>query len=134
MNPKQTYSGWKKIVLISLLGLAFIKIEKVKRPIIGMSDKNISLGKISSKLPTNFSFTIYNWGNNQLNIDTIFANCICAKFYYPKGTLYQNDSMLVKVAYQPDYLGEINNSIVIISNSNTKLKLLPLTGQVVKAE
>lgn len=134
MNPKQTYSGWKKIVLISLLGLAFIKIQKVKHPIIGLSAKNISLGKISSKLPTYFSFTIYNWGNNQLNIDTIFANCTCAHFEYPKTSLYQNDSILVKVFFQPDYLGDINNAIVIISNSNTKLKLIPLTGQVVKAE
>jgi hypothetical protein len=134
MNQKQTYSGWKKIVLISLLGLAFIKIEKVKRPILGMSEKNISLGKISSKLSTDFSFTVYNWGTNQLNIDTIFANCTCAKFDYPKGTLYQNDSMLVKVTYQPEYLGEINNAIVIVSNSNTRFKLIQLSGQVVKAE
>ena len=97
MNQNQSYSGWKKIVLISLLGLAFINVEKVKQPILGLSEKNISLGKISSNLPTNFSFTIYNWGNNQLNIDTLFANCTCAKFNYPKGTLYQNDSMLLRL-------------------------------------
>lgn len=134
MNHQQTYSGWKKIVLISLLGLAFIKIEKVKRSIIGLSEKNISFGKINLKMPSKFSFTIYNWGNNQLLIDTIFANCTCAHFDYPKTTLYPNDSILIKVSYQPDYLGDINNAIVIISNSNTKLKLIPLTGQVVKAE
>lgn len=72
------------------------------------------------------------WKKNVLI--SLFANCTCAHFEYPKTSLYQNDSILVKVSFQPDYLGDINNAIIIISNSNTKLKLIPLTGQVVKAE
>lgn len=134
MNPKQTYSGWKKILLISLLSFAFIKVEKVKKPILGMSTKIISLGKINSNHESKFSFSIYNWGNNQLIVDTIFANCTCAEFEYSKEPLFQNDSVLVNVTYHPEFLGKINNSIVIISNSNSRLKLISLRGQVVKAE
>jgi Protein of unknown function (DUF1573) len=134
MNHQQSYSGLKKVILIALLGMAFIKVEKVKQPIIGVSKKSISLGFIKANAQTVFSFKIYNWGNAKLKIDTIMANCNCAMIAFNSDHLNQDDSVNVYVKYQSNYVGEINQSIIIVSNSNTRIKELPVTGQIIRTE
>lgn len=114
--------------------MAFIKVEKVKQPIIGLSLKNISLGKVKENITTDFIFKIYNWGNAKLKIDTIMVNCNCAMIAINSDSLMQDDSVNVYVKYKPNYIGEINQSIIIVSNSNTRFKVLPITGQVERTE
>jgi hypothetical protein len=134
MNHQQSYSGLKKVVLIALLGMAFIKVEKVKQPIIGVSQNRFSLGLINVNKTSDFSFKIYNWGNAKLKIDTIMVNCNCANIAFNYDPLMQDDSVNVYVKYKPNYFGEINQSIIIVSNSNTRFKVLPITGQIIRNE
>ena len=131
MYYQQSYTGLKKVVLIALLGIAFVKVEKVKQPILGVSQKHISLGLIPINKTTNFSFKIYNWGNAKLKIDTIMANSPNINIAYSQGSLLENDSIKVFINYLPIYPKEFNESIIIVSNSNTRVKVLPITGQTI---
>ncbi len=76
-------------------------------------------------------FELTNINHDPLIVKNVKADCGCTKIYYPKDTLYANDSKIIKIVYDNKSTsdsGLIQKTILVQTNSYPSLHILVFKG------
>lgn len=101
-------------------------------PIISIENDTCKLGFIHKKITG--LFQIKNIGNGNLVIKNAKSSCHCTNIQYPKKEIPPNGECTISFTYDPDnnYLGEVNEFIILQTNTIPTLNTLYIEGIVLK--
>ena len=119
----------KLMMVILMLGSGFCRMP-AQEPLIRLSTTELFLGRGKATETLTDSLTIYNDGDADLHIRSLFTGCRCTSASYPHSTMSPGDSMVVKLRYhdskQPP--GQFRKLLRIRSNCNNPTTRFFITG------
>ena len=121
--------SFKQMMIILMILSGFCRIL-AQEPLIRLSTTDLFLGRGKATDTLTDSLTIYNDGDADLHIRSLFTGCRCTSASYPHTTITPGDSMVVKLRYhdpkQPP--GRFRKLLRIRSNCSNPTTRFFITG------
>ena len=102
-----------------------------KKPVLSIQSDRIDMGKIIQYKPDIKIFDFTNTGEQPLQITAVKPTCGCTAADYTKTPVLPGKKGFIKVEYNAMIPGVFNKTITVESNSDPKIKILTITGEVV---
>lgn len=116
--------------IISFVVIIFLIGCYKKEPVLYFPSSEIILGKVDFGTDKKVSFEIENTGDKPLKIESVSPSCKCIDIVFPKEEIYNGSKKNISLTFKADELGFHTESIVIISNTPERFKLIHITANV----
>ncbi|PYF68423.1 DUF1573 domain-containing protein [Pedobacter nutrimenti] len=125
----------KKTTLLCLLAVIHLFANaQIKGPGLKFNQETISYGKISQGVPVEKTFEFINNGKTPLIISDVKPTCGCTAVDFTKVPVKPGKSGFIKVSYNAATTGPFNKTIQVNTNADTPIKILTITGEVLKGK
>jgi hypothetical protein len=136
----------KKVLILSLLAVvsmafSFAGNNQAKEnysltnslaSIISWESTSRDFGEIPQGVPVDYTFTFKNSGDVPLVISQVKTTCGCTASNWTKEAIQPGESSEITVTYNAARIGAFHKTVRVMSNSETPITTLSITGNVVK--